>query len=694
MEMKTIHVIFKTHLDVGFTDTAKNVVDQYIDTFIPSAMATALTLNENKEHPEFIWTTGAYLIWEFLRRAKPDMVEKMRKCIKRGYIRWHGLPFTVHTELLDKKLLEFGMTLSKDLDAEFDMKTIASKMTDVPGHTIGLVPILEASGIEYLHLGVNPASKVPYVPTLFVWRHQDGSELIVNYAKGYGELNEIEGFDHILHFAHTDDNQGPPTAESVTKEMNGLRDRYPDCLVMASTLDAYAAELGSIKSFLPVVTSEIGDTWIHGVGTDPMKVADYRLLLGMRDKWLEEGSMSVGSAEYKGFSLPLLLIAEHTWGMDHKKYMSDYRNYSLEDLANARTVDEIDVKSNPEKTRYISDFSQEDSKEMAQSFTKRYSIIEDSWQEQRDYLVQAVEALSDGHKTEVQSALEDRWTWDRMSYEEGAESLSPLKSYELGGFKEVVFGGGGELIGLKKTDGRKLALGSLSFGRLVHRSYDHVDYAGFAARYNDNYGKTYRWSDADFGKPGLEFCSVKSGKTAPVMETLHHYPVSEKEDLVMATLTFDEAVAGNYGLPIKIEVTYHLSGGESVEVSVRILGKEAVRLPEALWVEARIPVDNTACWNMEKLSSMISPIDIVSNGNRHLHAVENIVYEDAESRITLSSPTTPLVSVGRSELLTFDNKVWNIEDGFYYNMYNNIWGTNFPAWVEGDLLCQFHMNWL
>ena len=117
--MKTIHVIFKTHLDIGFTDTAKNVMNQYMQSFIPNAMAAAIALNEGKKQPEFIWTTGSYLIWEFLQRAEPKQVEQMRDCIRKGYIRWHGLPFTVHTELLDKKLLEFGITLSKELDAEF-----------------------------------------------------------------------------------------------------------------------------------------------------------------------------------------------------------------------------------------------------------------------------------------------------------------------------------------------------------------------------------------------------------------------------------------------------------------------------------------------------------------------------------------------------------------------------------------------
>ena len=37
-----------------------------------------------------------------------------------------------------------------------------------------------------------------------------------------------------------------------------------------------------LRAQLPVITQEIGDTWIHGVGTDPKKVAQYRELLRWR----------------------------------------------------------------------------------------------------------------------------------------------------------------------------------------------------------------------------------------------------------------------------------------------------------------------------------------------------------------------------------------------------------------------------
>ena len=373
--------------------------------------------------------------------------------------------------------------------------------------------------------------------------------------------------------------------------------------------------------------------------------------------------------------------------------MPDYRNYELDPLANARAKDEICLKNNPKKTSYISDFSQENSKDMAQNFVKCYSIIEGSWQEQRDYLKKALDSLTAPHRKEALNALGVRWKGIKTLGKQVRENLRPLKSYELGGFKEVVFGAEGQLTGMKKMDGRGLKAGRLSLGRLVHQSFDHIDYARFIKQYNDNYEKTYRWSNADFGKPGLEFCAVESKKTTAVLESLHHYPIDEKEDHIVGILSFGDEVEHKYGLPDKIKVSYRLFDGNSVEIEVEFLEKKAVRLPEALWLEAKIPVDNDACWNLIKMSSEVSPYDVVSGGNRNLHAVEVCFYEGAEAKITLSSQTTPLLSVGGMKLLTFDNRVWGTESGLYYNLYNNVWGTNFPAWIEGDFLCQFHMKW-
>ncbi len=290
-EVRRIHLIFKTHLDVGFTDFAANVVNNYINQYIPKAIALAQHLRETESSDRFIWTTGSWLIYEYLEQAKDAERRRMEEAISAGDIRWHALPFTTHSENMDVNLFRFGLSLSQKLDRRFGKQTIAAKMTDVPGHTRGIVPLLEEAGVKFLHIGVNGASTPPDVPPVFVWRDPSGSEVTVMYHKGsYGDLMIVPGMTDAIAFAHTGDNLGPQTAEQLHHTYQLLRDRLPGVEITASTMDAFAGQLMQVKASLPIVTQEIGDTWIHGAATDPLKEARYRELLRWQQECLEAGT--------------------------------------------------------------------------------------------------------------------------------------------------------------------------------------------------------------------------------------------------------------------------------------------------------------------------------------------------------------------------------------------------------------------
>ena len=42
--VKEVLVLFKTHLDIGYTDYAENVVDRYVNKFIPGAIELGYAL--------------------------------------------------------------------------------------------------------------------------------------------------------------------------------------------------------------------------------------------------------------------------------------------------------------------------------------------------------------------------------------------------------------------------------------------------------------------------------------------------------------------------------------------------------------------------------------------------------------------------------------------------------------------------
>ena len=67
--VKKVHAIFKTHLDIGFTELSSKVEQRYIDEFIPKAIAVAEQLRREGADERYVWTTGSWLIDAYLRQA-------------------------------------------------------------------------------------------------------------------------------------------------------------------------------------------------------------------------------------------------------------------------------------------------------------------------------------------------------------------------------------------------------------------------------------------------------------------------------------------------------------------------------------------------------------------------------------------------------------------------------------------------
>lgn len=82
---RTIHLVFKTHLDIGFTDHAAKVRRQYHERFIPQAIETGEHFRaENPEAPMFVWTSGAWLIHDHLATRSTAEVARLERAIEGG----------------------------------------------------------------------------------------------------------------------------------------------------------------------------------------------------------------------------------------------------------------------------------------------------------------------------------------------------------------------------------------------------------------------------------------------------------------------------------------------------------------------------------------------------------------------------------------------------------------------------------
>lgn len=635
-DVNKIIVLFKTHLDLGFTDLAENVIRRYIEEYIPNALRVAKEMRGENER--FIWTTGSWMIQKYLEVGKEK--ELMEDAIRHGEIRWHGLPFTTHTELMNQELFQYGLGISGKLDRFFGMKTIAAKLTDVPGHTKAMVPVLYESGIRFLHIGVNPASTRPDVPDLFRWRADSGEEIVVMYNNDYGKMTQIGTSGVYVYFAHTGDNRGPQSGKQIREIYEQLRERYPDAELAAGTLEDVAAL--AIQEKLPVITEEIGDSWIHGVGSDPGKVSMYRALLRLKEE-LPKEQMDLMYKE-------LICIPEHTWGLDEKITLGSI-------LENGEVMGEH---------RYFvrSEFEQARKQE-------KFRKIEQSWEEQRAYIKRAINNLPLKNRKAAEQVVSE--------YKRDFEDVSDFQKKPIGKIIEI-----GEYQIRINEQG---AIDFLKKGKEVWADKEHLlgafFYEVFSQKEYDAFRNAYvtseeSWALEDFGKIG-------------VSEAVEQY--SCYKPIQTEVWGKDRTLIIRWKLP---KETIHYYGGieyGEMKIECREEGlyfdfawqeKKASRIPEAMWIRF-CPTKKVK--SLQKMGMGIAPHDIIKNGNRRMHAVEAVYFE----KMKLEIVDSPLVSLGEMGVLRFSNTYPDLEDGVYINLMNNTWGTNFPMWYDENARFRFRM---
>ncbi len=663
-QIKKVIVVHKTHLDIGFTDFSKNVLNQYVNQFIPAAIETAKQCNQKGEK-NFVWTVGSFLIDYHLRNAAnpTDLIE----AIEKGDIAWHAMALTTHTELMDPRLFNYSLGYSKALDKRFSKNTMAGKMTDVPCHTHAMVPLLKQAGIQYLHIGVNESSKLPQLPPISRLRYGE-DEILLHYAGAYGKADVCGNC--ALEFAHTADNMGPPTPQRVLSEMARLKTKYPGAEVVSGTLDDFAREAVKSRESFPVITSELGDTWIHGTGTDPYKVGAYMALLRARDSWLKSDPAAEHSPGYQALMDNLLLICEHTWGMDSKRYFSDYRNWDKASFKKARAKDTI----TKEDILPAGEVIAKDALAMETLPRLSYSTLEASWAEQREYVTAALKAFPDPFRLSLNKELSAL----RPTAPETLGSETTCRGFDMAGYAFTLMDDGA--LEIHSVNG--VAKQDIWLGRFQYSVFSASTMKQCYETYNRSREDTFVWSYPDFGKPGLD--------SAPAYkDCLFLYTISKTlktDHTLQIFLRAPKNASEAFGAPRQAVVTYRFSN--AIHITLQWFDKDASRIPEMLTFSMNLGFTSPNDLRLYKLSSPIDPYDVVKGGNCKLHCSPHAAYQNA----SVTSLQAPLLSVGGLHLYDTDDTYGHLKDGIAYVLYNNRWNTNFRLWYEENAAFDFHIT--
>jgi hypothetical protein len=582
----------------------------------------------------------------------------MEEAIARGDIAWHALPFTWQTEMLSPSMVEGSLSLAQSLDRRFGKVTTGAKMTDVPGHTRGIIPPLAKHGVTFLEIGVNGGSTPAELPPIFLWKDPSGASLAMMYHHDYEGIAVVPGSDLALVTRVRGDNSGPNKPEEIDRIHADLKARFPNAEIVATNLSEMANALAPLRDKLPVVTEEIGDTWIYGCASDPLKVARYREISRLRETWIAKGALQVGDATDLQLLRHVLLEPEHTWGTDTKTWL-DYDNLIPSDLAG-----KLD--------------------------TKNYKVVEFSWIEKRQDLLDGIATLPEALREEARLAIAGVAA-TRPVVSPKALVVAAGKPVETAHFTLLVDAKSGAIMRLlNKATGREWASAQHPLALLTYQTLSQEDYTRYRASYLTTKAD---WAQKDFGKPNIERFGAKREEWQPASAEVS---VAESDDahriLISMRFNDDEAVlSGRAAFPRRVFVELILPEAEPViHLNLSWFGKPATRMPEALWLTFNPIAEDVNGWRLNKTGEWVVPFDVAPSGNRHMHALQQgFRYESGGHSFAVDTLDAPVVALGERDPLLFSNDQPDLSKGLHSCLFNNCWGTNYIMWYGEDLRARY-----
>ncbi|WP_217698093.1 glycoside hydrolase family 38 C-terminal domain-containing protein [Parapedobacter luteus] len=721
-----IVIVFKTHFDIGYTDYAEAVVQQYSTSMMDNAFDILERSEGRPPEKQFIWTVPSWPMRQMINQSLPDVRSKVEDALRSRRFVVHALPFTLETEASDLEALVRGMNISSTISRTYGLPlAIDAKMSDVPSHSWILPTLLSHSGVKFLHIGSNPAPQTPDVPVLFWWEGPDGSKLMTMYWKeNYGtSLLPPPNWPYKTWLAimQNGNNAGPPTPETVDQYLAEIQKKAPHVKVrigqMADFYDAIMRENPS----LPVVRGDMPDTWIHGFMSMPREVKDSRRisrdlfawesLNTLYNTWLPNGYDI--SARLSDAYTDKLLFDEHTFGMAMPHGRNGTWSYGDEfKIQRAKGVYEDIEKSWKEKANRV--FSAD--KVVTPSLNRQLSELAGEvnitgkrifvynplpWQRSG---VVTIKASSSSHKG---TAIKDVETGEVIPFSNEKNILQFVaKDVPASGYRNYILTDGGSVNSgneleadesaytiansyiriqldpakgsitsiVEKSSGREMVdkNSEFGFGQYLYERFSKEDAA--------NYVKSYiKSGDGDrVGKPNLteEPHVTAKGNNAKIFFW--------KNDVsVTATMLFSASA----DLPHDYSITVSLyRDSPKVELIWSIHNKPADSWAEAGWISLPFQVDNPT-FRLARLGAVVNPAtDFVKGSNFDYNFLNSglAVIDDEGNGIGMATPDAPGVSLDRPGLWKYSGHFIPERPNVFVNLYNNLWSTNFTEWIEGS----------
>ena len=737
VEVEDIIIVFKMHFDIGYTDWSESILQKYTTSMMDETLRSVEETGKLPKEDQFVWTLPGWPMKYIMENTSEVYKSGIEKALKDGRFKVHALPFTFETESSDLETLVRGMSYSSQINRIYDQPLVrGAKLTDVPSHSWILPTLLTQAGVKILHIGCNPGSVSPDIPTLFWWEGPDGSRLLTfNWAEYYGSgvlPPATWKYKTWLEMIHTHENTGAPTPEDVAAVLKEAREKAPNARIRIGQLEDFYDALMKENPSLPVVKGDMPDTWIHGYMSMPKEVkinkAMQRVIYNTEtlNSLLKQWNITPEPVEpYVEKAIEQsLLFDEHTFGLAMSHGHQDFWKYG-DDFTVSRAqglYDFIETSWNEKGSRvhraeqYIIPSLRKDLKKLAQNVAVkgRKVVVYNPLPWKRSGLVSfhmgvykknfRVYGLKDELTGKILPVYND---YNHLSFH--AEDIPSLgyKTYTLVTSPisedsrssridevEAVLENNYFKIEINKENGALLSVwdkqqqkemvdgkNEYGFGEYIHEKFGQEE----INRYNANYVKPghHGWADQEMGRPenpDLKYEMIKG--------RLNKIKYLQTSHSVSATAFCQTGAGDDYTLTYTLE-----DNSPYLEICWGIRNKPAESQPEGGWLAFPFNLSNPS-FRLGRTGGVVNPVtDFVKNTNHDYFFLNTgmAIIDNQGKGFGLNTPNAPAVSLDRPGLFRFSGEFIPQRPNVFVNLFNNQWGTNFTEWIEGGFSAKVYL---
>lgn len=347
----SLYLLHHSHADIGYTHH-QSVVENLHHEFFTQVSELYFNTADYPAGARFKWNTEvAWAVESYLEQCSPEEKKRFIQAVQEGGIGIDGLWANELTGLCRPEELIQLIQRSAVVAEECGVELRSAMITDIPGYTWSLVPVMAKSGIRYFSPGTNTFHRIGNIKDTwgdkpFYWVSQSEKDSVLTWFPGKGYswfhtglgagkpknllteepifeyLNQLDTGAYpydisIIRYNIGSDN-GPPHTDlpDIIKKWNETYSTPK--MYIATTAEAFEIFENKYGKELPAYKGDLTPYWEDGAASSAYETAINRRaaerLTQAQTLWVISGNKHYPFEQIDDAWKNILLYDEHTWG--------------------------------------------------------------------------------------------------------------------------------------------------------------------------------------------------------------------------------------------------------------------------------------------------------------------------------------------------------------------------------------------